>query len=936
MNFQLSLLISPEAINSDAGNSSITAIDAWGPSLYIGTSNGRILHYFQPSPADQCIIASVQQSHKKKVRPVSRIVLLPSISRALILSHKTTSVFSLPEFAPCNNVASMRDVNDVFVQSSASKVSNSNVVEVTALLKSAIYVVNVQSDKLSAGKNVPYSGAIVGARQSDFVLVANSASYDLIDLHNSQRIPLFAFGSAEPSEATRQGSADAPSIAESASDDTDSLSRDDESIQSNKSKEQPQEQAPHSTGAALPIIVPVDVHEFLVTTLSGDTAIGLVVNSEGELSRGTIAWDSYPTSVAVDGSYVFSVVENSVLIHSLDTQELVQTIKFEERPLVTKLMSDRTFISTDVTDKLKLVAVTAPETSKAPESSNIEQSSLTRSSIVVYTPKGGVQCLCVESEFQKLEKLFDQDSEAALEQLEQSQSLRNGPVDCYFSTKAALQLLKSNTFLDALSIWLRPVISPRLLIYILDAGAQDEDDIYVPEPLYPLVVELRNKLSAQTKKSGEPLTEFYSSYLQICLQQSHEDDSSMTRCVRQALQLAYLRLALAVKLSTARIDEIVQQYAEDNMLARITKELETAGRLESLATVLRRQGRTEELFECWKSIITSDPQSKSAKIAVNSMTESLMTSSDKQVIWNYGLWLLSVHPASICIFTESTNETLFEPPEILAGLKSLPTDEPWKVYLKNLVYVKKDTVFAGDLAFCLLDELIADINVDRAIVDSITQTYNDYMAIPTPKPSYIDVFSKSPLVKPEIRTKRVEYSNFLTEKCELTVFDADQLIKTINESSISAALKYELAVLYGIQGHGDKCLSMLTDMTDYSAATKHCAKLAASRQKDDPLDPFPFLFERFMVIPNELDRLNCTKLLLDQWGPNIDIFCVLKLAPDSWPISVLEPYFGRVFRHLVAAERTSRLSRTLSRAEASYLSKEHRTLKALELKLDTN
>lgn len=921
MKFRLSLLIPPETISSDAANGLVTAVDAWGPSMYLGTSNGRILHYFQPSPADQCIIASVQQTHKKKVRPVSRIVLLPSISRALILSHKTTSVFSLPEFAPCNTVASMRNVSDVFASNSNSTARG--VVEVTALLKDYIYVVKVEPDKLSLGKKVPYTGALTGARQSSLVLVATSSSYDLIDMENPQRIPLFAFGT--PSMTSTE-----PAPEQQPSSDAESMSqRDDESVLSNtsgKSKEEPP-QSSSSTAQPLPIILPVAANEFLVTTLSGETAIGLVVNLDGELSRGTIAWDAYPSSVAVDDPYVFSVVGNSLLIHSLESQDLVQTIEFEEKPYVTRLMSDRTFIADDVAKKLELVCVVGPdaETAEPRMSETLEDGSLTRSRIVVYTENGGIQCLCGQSEFHRLETAFVDDPETVLEQLDESKALQGGPLDVYFSTRAAVQLLKSNTFIDALSFWLRPAIDPRLLVYLLDEAAADVgNDLRVPADLKDLVDQLRQKLAFKPKVSGEPLPELYSSYLQICLQQASENkgDGEKTK-IRQILQVAYLRLAIAVGLSTTRVDEIVQQYADDEMLPLITKELQESGRLESLATVLKRQGRTQELLECWKSIITADAKSPSGVHAIEAMSEYLTTVSEKGVLWTYGLWLVSVDISTLRIFTDSSNQqqARFEPSEVLAGLKSLSWDEPWKAYLKYLVFDKKDALFAGDLAFCLLDDLISKIQTEKSNVE---KSYTDYMELPAPKLDYMDFFGKSKNIDKTLRRQRVEFFQFLGRDTNLTPADASQLVNAIQTSSVDELLKYETAVLAGIQGNYANCLEILFGMTDYSAAVKQCTKVSS----DSDFKPFVFLLEKFMTIPNETDRLGCTKLLLDQWGSNIDILSVLKHAPDSWPLAVLEPYLSRFFRKLLADERASRMKRTLSRAQVSLVSKELRNLDA--------
>lgn len=231
----------------------------------------------------QYIIASRQKVHATRTRAVDKIVVLPQISRALVLSNSTVSVFSVPEFAPTSGFGKVRDVLDMCVDQDITKALLKNhttaasSVHVTTFTKNTIRIINVSANGLKLVKDVSYAEALTGVRRGRLCLVGNTKTYDLVDVERVRKVPLFEVWSGADSGADLK----------------------------------PQ-----------PVTALVGDSEFLVAcgTQKGDPAMGMIINSDGDISRGTIAWNDYPTSVVVDYPLVGAVVGQKVCFHNVVNQ----------------------------------------------------------------------------------------------------------------------------------------------------------------------------------------------------------------------------------------------------------------------------------------------------------------------------------------------------------------------------------------------------------------------------------------------------------------------------------------------------------------------------------------------------------------------------------------------------------------------------------------
>lgn len=400
-------LIHDVALSADADDKdvTITCVEAWsmsgalackhkltdnwiGDNLYIGTSAGEILHYFQiPSETNdtppQYIVASRQQPPVKQPGEagIQQILLLPSVSKACVLSNNTLSFYSLPELTPAFpqlKPLTCGWVGGVDLNSSEGQ----DGVIIVMCLKNRISLVRVSEEKGPVKiRDIEFGGCLGIARRGDEACVADARSYALLDVVQQQKIPLFPISSADDQSAETAGTS---GIADDAFPDSGGKAERSFSIagtvasrlsgeerghgrstslgifkaghdsdssrptssrygfdapptlpqqpsprplsfhagQSNQSpdradkplptpppgaqSEQPSAQAsPTKTFPTLkPLIASPSENEFLLTTGTdpNEPGVGMFVNLDGDVVRGTIEFTTYPDYLVVDGA----------------------------------------------------------------------------------------------------------------------------------------------------------------------------------------------------------------------------------------------------------------------------------------------------------------------------------------------------------------------------------------------------------------------------------------------------------------------------------------------------------------------------------------------------------------------------------------------------------------------------------------------------------
>ena len=364
----------------------ITCVEFWDGNLYVGTSQGTVLHFVSflqdassTTPGCSFIFASKLSANSgpaTKVgtlaKGIQRILLLPRVSKACVLSSGTLSFYSLPELSPALNntvVSNCTWVGGLDLSNETDATEESEIIMIC--IQKRIRLVRI-GDEARLVKNIEYPNCLISARRHGFACVADANSYALIDIDNQRKITLFPISSLDENSATgafedishrpesslgrplsgifnqgnkghsrnislgsfvpqtniRQASPRMPSPnhyrsradlldqdkAEDVSSRRDRASSVPENIVAQAEKplpstpdiKDPSQTVPLSSDTRnsylRPQICSPTPEEFLLTTGTGydEAGVGLFVNLEGEVVRGTLRFHRYPRSLVID------------------------------------------------------------------------------------------------------------------------------------------------------------------------------------------------------------------------------------------------------------------------------------------------------------------------------------------------------------------------------------------------------------------------------------------------------------------------------------------------------------------------------------------------------------------------------------------------------------------------------------------------------------
>lgn len=882
------------------------------------------------------MLASRQKTHSKKVRPASKIVLLPSISRALVLSIATASIFSLPEFAPMSGIGSLRDVNDLS-RDIDERLTDGDQEEavVTAFTKTAIRIVKVQKNSLKLLRNVEYPNVLLGLRRSGFALVANTTDYSLIDLENSQQIPLFPISTAgEEQEA-------AP--AETTEDE-------------NKSPSPPPE-ADKTSKKIKPVIVPVGADEFLV--LSGsktdEPAMGLVVNLDGDISRGTIAWPQYPESVAVDYPYVASVIGTQVQFHSLHDQSLVQTIEFESTPIVSNVSAVISQPYHPLADKIRLVPLVDGENSERMETErkNAEKLSVISSSLFVYSKERGVQCLMSSPRIFHLEKLVQQEKlDEVLEEMGTLEiTTERAVVELeYLNLLVGMGYILHKDFNSATGTWQTGSLDPRLIVYIYDPTSV-VGDVWLFNGIRSILKTIVAKYSEEIaidKSTGAVMTstkkkdlkkakhitakdqlesrQFYQYFLKDWLAKRDMESLTDKKHIFHTIEKASLQLLLKLDAEGAikkkEVYSFIQKDVIDSLEDTITI-LEAAGRYYGLFLLYKQQGESNKVCDLWKKIFTGEIVDGDFKGTEEEFAEYLQQ-CEGPTVWDYGMWMANRNPeVGLKIFTKRSE---FNDAELMEAFKKLDNPQVWRDFLRILVYDKKDYSFHADLVIVCVEDLQQEIHKSAKNQAFVMEGYKKYRELALPKRAYYDYMGSSGTSKElkKIMKMRQDLVGLLAQNDRK--YDHD-LVRMKLEGD-KDLLQLELCVVYNQMNLHSRCIDILCNaLQDFDQAISYCqhAKLVFGTKQQQAQEPkadedtqnelFPLLYDASLKMEPESVQIQCTRHLLESHGSRLDLSTVMAKTPAEWPLERLSGYLLNVLRNTTKEKNRSTLQRSLARAE---------------------
>ncbi|KAK9480132.1 hypothetical protein V1514DRAFT_208553 [Lipomyces japonicus] len=863
--------------------SEITCIEAWHSSLYLGTSNGEILHYFQDptSATPSYMFASRQMVHPARSYPVTRIMLLPTISRALVLSHHSISFFSLPEFSPIG-LGRIREVNSMSLDLDSVPTSAGEEVRVTVFTKKLIRVVRVREKDLRLVKDIDYPSALVGIQRSSLALVANQHSYDLIDLNSVQKIPLFAVCNNPDSSVQLQ---------------------------------------PH--------VAPVSQEEFLVTSGSSldEAGVGLVINLDGDMSRGSVAWSGYPSVIAVEYPYVAAVIENQLQFHSLQTQELLQTVSFDSTPNLSTVSTSYSMPFPILAEKFTLVPLfddfSDITSDRVEEEKRIASRIATvQSSLFVFSNELGVQCLVPTPRLLLLDALFEQGKiHEILEKIDGQEETSEMVFyeQSYIRQKLSLHYFLKGEYIEAERYWNDVRFDPRIVIALFN-----RDDVQGNPWIYRGVKDV-------LKLSGEemPLEALMvvKHYLAGWLEMKGFESVPDAKQVFHSVEIAYLRVLLNSPMTTKEeIYNFTDSSVDDLSFVQSVILLEDHKKYFALSRLYQSRKQVPEVCETWKRILSGEWQDDEFADGERKMMEYLLRCKEEKVVLKYGLWLMK-HNAlyGVQVFTDEKRKVKIGPNDLMDEVRKIG-GEAWRLFLENVVFMQQHFEYSNELVLLYTNDVIDVIESNEDARKEIIQSYKEYRALTPPKIAYTLFLAglKASSKNEDAVNLRLKFLNVIQSDVEYDVQEVLRRIKPHEDFLIT-----EMVILYGKLSLHHSALHILChSLADYDTAFAYCLfgghlihstdlPLVSATPVTQELqrELLRLLLIEFLKLKSTDDRVKCTKRLLEGWGNLLDLQFVLQTVPDSWAVELISGFLISSVRDLQKTKRESLLMRGLSREE---------------------
>ncbi|KAJ7078094.1 hypothetical protein C8R44DRAFT_825659 [Mycena epipterygia] len=288
--------VPPFQLQTLIGQCNARCAQALGSEIYIGCSNGELIRFAlqadDPNTLEAYSIISRQSVPNDK--PIDEIVLLPSISRALVLSDHQIHFYTLPalDVVPAHIIKPIRHVVAFAVDQNHLKrpapplsapASAIEAVDLCIIKRSTIALYSLR-DRLFYQKEIPLpNGAVLARRSGHCLCIADKTQYSIVDLANASLTPLMPL-----SQAFDAGPFPGP------------------------------------PGIC---ITGDDPPEFLILSWTGASTLGVFISGAGDPVRGTLEWPAHPRAVVLDYPYVAALLPNrTVEIHSIESQGIVQVL----------------------------------------------------------------------------------------------------------------------------------------------------------------------------------------------------------------------------------------------------------------------------------------------------------------------------------------------------------------------------------------------------------------------------------------------------------------------------------------------------------------------------------------------------------------------------------------------------------------------------------
>ena len=801
---------------TESTDSYITCIQSWELNLYIGTNLGEIIHLYKIDDELGYIQISKQKFGSSSVsKPIKKILLLPEISIALIHCGNSMSGYILPELSPAN-IGKAKDVMDISIDwnyFTLDKKENNYIVKkeeyygesfinITLFTKKAIRLLRIFHDSIRLHKELEFSDVIKGIQLRDFAIVSNGKDYDLINVLKSQKLPLFP-------------------VLTSTSDENVKIT---------------------------PIIKYIDKNEILL--ISGglnldEPAMGMFINLNGDVIRGTLTFDHYPSSISIQLPYIIAIIKNEIQIFSIYDQTKLQTITINDKDI--KLNTGLTckifrIDDNELTSKITLAPIVSTMTNEeiekiAIESDNALKKSFCTSSCLLYDSTGKVfKILKPISEIDRWLKMYSEsnsnNAQNIYEKLVGEFTKHNKSV--FLITLMALFSLKYQLFDQAFDVWVSNFkhLDPRLMIYIFTNESESSNGIYGSVWTFQCLFEYVEELKKMEK--NVEMNDFFKLYLNTCLTVEFKNENDL---IKKSIEVTLVKNAIINQEDLEPIiHEIKHSSNEVIELLLLNKKYYI---LSKFYTQLKNH---RQWLYYWKGLIDGtfkDEEfntifsdfNKPLQVLVNYIYTNCI--EDNEIVERYAEWLLNNYPkyGLNLITEEKINNLDINYMKIINSinnndkLNNKEKNELQLQYLEYIVEVKCEKQFIGDLILIYLKIIMFSYENDSKIEKNLNKSIIEYKEKSIPKLSvykYWNIiknldFKGSPLVGYHDKLYTLLHNMNCDMKSILTQQSIIDICKElINNDGALNKLPLITIMIYFKSAQYEEIVDFLIELKDYS------------------------------------------------------------------------------------------------------------------------
>nr|XP_018263192.1 uncharacterized protein I303_04685 [Kwoniella dejecticola CBS 10117]OBR85350.1 hypothetical protein I303_04685 [Kwoniella dejecticola CBS 10117] len=282
--------------SSSSLSKEIRCVDGYGENLYVGNSDGTVEWWICEAASAGNGFNGWSMKHRHTLfprRPVSKMYILPKISKLLIISDGTLHALALPnlEALPSSHVPPLRGVVSVILDDEELEWGGPGSEDPNAQMT----IVVVRRKGLGVYK--------LGNRMNNVKEIPLPSSPTHHALFSSYLCAAITSPSPSPE--------DSPQTLYSIIDLSDASLTEVLPVSQIDSAVAEFEPNPN-------IVVIPGENEFLVTSYTGSSTMGVFLNGQGDPVRGTMEWPSHPLAIAIESEYIIALLkEQTIHIHSL-------------------------------------------------------------------------------------------------------------------------------------------------------------------------------------------------------------------------------------------------------------------------------------------------------------------------------------------------------------------------------------------------------------------------------------------------------------------------------------------------------------------------------------------------------------------------------------------------------------------------------------------